>query len=315
MTITTAPRGATTDKTPAAAETPQGPAAGAGTGIDPVARGYNRPVLFFTLATVIPWVFWFAAAYFSHLDDQTTAVRAATSVLGVAGLVAPVGVIVWLVRDKPELRADILRRLIWPRGVRKRYLAAAALLLLGSILAAMAVSLLFGYSADQFQLRGGFTFASTLLPAWLILTLAPIFEELAWHGYGTDALTSRMRLFTATMVFSVVWAFWHLPLSFIDGYYHSELVTSGWLHALNFPLSMIPFVILMNWLYFRTGRSITVTIVFHFTAGFVNEIFMTDPDSKLIQTALLLVVSAVVVATNRELFFARPQRQTVEAAA
>lgn len=84
-------------------------------------------------------------------------------------------------------------------------------------------------------------------------------------------------------------------------------MASGWLHALNFPLSLIPFVVLMNWLYYRTGRSITVAIVFHLTAGFANEIFRTHPDTKLIQTAVLLVVAIVVVLTNRDLFFASPR--------
>ena len=55
-----------------------------------------------------------------------------------------------------------------------------------------------------------------------------------------------MRVFTASMVFTVVWALWHLPLFFIDGYYHNEVVEQGWISALNFPLSMVAFVLLMN---------------------------------------------------------------------
>ena len=93
-----------------------------------------------------------------------------------------------------------------------------------------------------------------------------------------------MRLFTASLVFTVIWTLWHLPLSLINGYYHSEVVETGWLHTLNFPLSMIAFVLIMNWLYFRTGRSILITVVFHATANVVNEIFMTHEDAKIIQT-------------------------------
>ena len=47
--------------------------------------------------------------------------------------------------------------------------------------------------------------------------------------------------------------------------------------------------------------------MFHITASFANEIFLTHPDTKIIQTSLLLTLSAVVVARNRELFFRRPQ--------
>jgi len=49
---------------------------------------YRHPVLFYGLSTAIPWAFWFAAAYLSHLTaSQTLAV--AVSVLGVVGLLAP----------------------------------------------------------------------------------------------------------------------------------------------------------------------------------------------------------------------------------
>lgn len=282
------------------------PSRGDGRPIARVAARYDRPVLFYVLATAIPWAFWFAAAYLSHLPEQTPAVQVWTAVLGLAGLVAPVFVVVGLVRNRPELRADIRQRLVWPKGVRWGFVAGALVLLLASLLAAQAISLLFGYSADQFLLRDGFTFSAGLLPVWVTLLGAALFEEVAWHSYGTDALVTRMRVFTASMLFTVIWALWHLPLAFINGYYHSEVVETGWLHTLNFPLSMIAFVLIMNWLYFRTGRSILITVVFHATANVVNEIFMTHEDAKIIQTALLLIVAAIVVVRDRDLFFGRP---------
>ncbi len=143
---------------------------------------------------------------------------------------------------------------------------------------------------------------------WVLLVGAALIEEVAWHSYGTDALVGRMRVFTASMLFTLIWALWHLPLAFINGYYHNEVVETGWLHTLNFPLSMVAFVVLMNWLYFRAGRSILITVIFHATANVVNEIFMTHPDTKIIQTALLLIVAAAVVVRERELFFGRPSK-------
>ncbi len=276
--------------------------------IDTTAYSYDRPVVFYTLATVFPWLFWFAAAYLSRLDEQTAAVQLWTATLGVCGLVAPILVVVLLVRRRPELRTDILRRLV-PRRVSWFYLAVTLLLLVTSILAAQAVSLVFGYSPEQFQFRGGFTFSAGLLPVWFTLIGAAIFEELAWHSYGTDALLRRMSVFTASMVFTVFWALWHIPLAFIEGYYHNEVVATGWMHTLNFPLSMVAFVILMNWLYFSTGRSILIAITFHITANLANEVFMTDPDTKIIQTIILLIVAGIVVFSNPTLFFASSRRR------
>ena len=276
--------------------------------IEPIAAHSDRPVRFYLLAAAVPWAFWFAAAYLSNLVDQTPAIQFGTATLGLAGLVSPLAAVAYLVRNRPELRADIRRRLLWPKGVRWGFVIGAFLLLPASLLGAQAVSLLFGYSADQFLFRDGFTFSAGLLPVWVLLLGAALLEELAWHSYGTDALVSRMRVFTASMVFTLIWALWHLPLAFIKGYYHNEVVESGWLHTLNFPLSMVAFVVLMNWLYFRSGRSIVITVIFHAMANVVNEIFRTHPDTKIIQTVLLLLVAAVVVVRDRDLFFGSPSK-------
>ena len=64
----------------------------------------------------------------------------------------------------------------------------------------------------------------------------------------------------------------------------------------------------MNWLSYRCGRSILVAVVFHLVANITNEAFQTAPDTKAIQTAILLVVAVVLVWRDRALFFARPDR-------
>lgn len=284
-------------------------------GVDPVVLQYDRPVLFYVLATAIPWILWFGAACLSHLPNQTRLVLLTMLVLSIAGLVAPLVIVYALVRNKPVLRADIRRRLKWPTHSSWLLIASAFLLLPVSLMAAQGISVLFGYDVDQFSLRGGFTFTAGLMPVWVTLLGAAVVEELAWHSYGTDTLLRRMRVFTASMVFTVVWVLWHVPLAFIEGYYHSEVVESGLLYTLNFPISMIAFVILMNWLYFRSGRSILIPIIFHAAANFSAEIFLTHPDSKLIQTGLLLILSIVVLVRERELFFGKSHLEATESRA
>ena len=96
-----------------------------------------------------------------------------------------------------------------------------------------------------------------------------------------------------------------MPLSFIKDYYHSNVAETGLLYSLNFAFSLLPFVILMNWLYYKTNRNILVAVVFHITAGCFNELFCTHPDSKVIQTVLLSILSAVLVLKERRFFFQR----------
>lgn len=275
--------------------------------LEPVVAHYRHPWLFFGLSTAIPWVLWFTAGHLSQRPDATTATWVVIAILGIGGLFAPLAVAWGLVRRDRVLRADVLHRLVNLRDVPAWAWAIALLLLPGALLVATALSLPLGYSSEQFLLRGGVSFTAGLIPAWLTLTLAPVVEELAWHSYGTDALASRWTVWRTSLVFGLIWFFWHVPLGTIQGYYQAEVVETGLLASINFGVSVFPFIVLMNWVYYRSGRNIPLTIAFHLAANIGNELFFTHPDTKVIQTALLLVVSGFVVWRERTLFFTRPQ--------
>ncbi|MBP1673170.1 MAG: amino terminal protease family [Bacteroidetes bacterium] len=266
-------------------------------------KRYNKPFLFYTLSIAIPWVLWFICAYFSHFTPNTKVWDWVTGIFGFLGLIAPLGVALSLILPKEELRKDFLSRFFNFKKIKGEYILIACFLMLLSLMAAQAISLFWGYGVEQFEWRGGFSFRSALFPVWFLLIAAPAVEELAWHSYGTDSLVSRFNLFKASLIFAVIWAIWHLPLSFIKDYYHSNLVESGFLYTINFVVSMFPFVIIMNWLYYKTDRNIILPIIFHITAGFFNEIFMTHPMSKVIQTGLLLIVCVFLLIKDKELFF------------
>jgi membrane protease YdiL (CAAX protease family) len=264
---------------------------------------YNHPIRFYLASTLIPWGFWFIAAWISWQSGAGAAGTLAMTVLGTAGLAAPMAVAAWYMLRDPALRRDLLGRLVrMPRG-RWVYLALTVLLMPASILAGMGLSLLIGRSPDQFRLVTDMSFQAGLYPTWFILVLAPLLEELAWHTYGTDCLRRRHNLFVTSMIFGVVWVLWHLPLSFIQGYYQNELVESGWIYTANYIVSLPVFVLLSNWLYMKTGRNILVAIVVHIAANLSNEVFATHPDSKVIQTGLLLVFTVFVMVKDRRLFF------------
>lgn len=270
---------------------------------------YRHPFLFYGLSTAVPWLFWFAAAYVSHITPTTGFLGATVGVLGVVGLLGPAVIAFSMIWPFAELREDLKRRIISLNGVTPVYGFLTCFLMLSSILLAQAISLLFGHSADQFLLADKSSFSAGIFPGWFLLLLAPLVEEMAWHSYGTDCLRQRMNLLTTSLIFGVYWALWHMPLSFIKGYYHSNVAATGLLYSLNFMVSLVPYVVLMNWLYYKTNRSILVAIVFHITAGCFNEMFRTHPDSKVIQTVLLLLLSIAVVIKDRDFFLQREYQE------
>jgi membrane protease YdiL (CAAX protease family) len=268
-----------------------------------IIRRYKNPLAFYLLSVIIPWGLWFLAGYISHIEPQTPRMEWTTGLISFAGLLAPVIIAMSYILPDRELRKDLTGRIFNFGSIKGEYILIAFFLMLVSILAAQAVSLIFGYSTTQFELRGGYTFSSALFPVWFLLLASPLLEELAWHTYGTDSLLSRFNLFNASVMFAIFWGIWHFPLSSIKSYYHSNLVESGLLYSLNFIVSLIPFVLIMNWLYYKTNRNILLPIVFHITAGYFNEIFATHPISKVIQTGLLLILSVYLVIKEKELFF------------
>jgi membrane protease YdiL (CAAX protease family) len=226
---------------------------------------YKHPILFYFLCISIPWSLWFAAAYLSHLPADNNFYAMLSGVLGIIGLISPALIAFLMMYVNPKLRNDLWNRLFTFKKIQPIYLFLTCFLMLGSILVAQAISLIFGYSVGQFAFSGGISFSYALFPAWIMLFLAPCIEELAWHSYGTDCLRARFSLFSASMIFAVFWAFWHFPLSFIKDYYHSNLAQMG----------------------------------------FFNEIFATHPDSKVIQTVLLLCLTIALLYKEPEFFFSK----------
>jgi len=268
-------------------------------------KEYNRPVLFFGLSVSIPWILWSVAGYISHSQHLNQRLILLESIIGIIGLLTPMVTAFALMLPNRRMRDDLLHQIIDFSHARPIHYIAAFLLLPVSILVAQAVSLLFGYSASQFEFVKGFSFTAGMFPAWFLLIIAPAIEELGWHTYGTNCLRNKMNLTASSLIFGAFWGIWHMPLSLIKGYYQSNVVMEGALYSVNFLLSLIPFVIIMNWLYYKTKRNLFIAIIFHMTAGFSGEIFQTHSMSKVIQTLLLLILSAIIIFNDRDFFFKR----------
>lgn len=263
---------------------------------------YRHGFLFFSLSLLIPWALWFTAAWLSW-QPASGLNSAVISFLGLAGLAAPAITASILFLKDAALSTELRTRFTHFRDIKPFFLVACFLLLPGSLLLAQAVSLPFGYGTDQFRLAEAEHFSAGLLPAWFILIIAPILEELAWHSYGMDSLRRKFSLMNATLIFGVYWTLWHLPLGFIQGYYQNEVASNGPLAVVNFVLSLFAYVLLGNYLYFKTRRNIVLAIVFHLSANVGNEMFNTHPDSKIIQTAILVLVCVALLARNKDFFW------------
>lgn len=204
---------------------------------------------------------------------------------------------------------EILIQDFWKRlllfKISPSYLIVILFLMPYAVLLATWLSLFLGYSTDQFSLANNFS----VMKGWAILgiaiplLLAPIIEELGWRGYGVDSLRAYFNLFKTSMLFGFLWAVWHLPLFFIKGYYQNELWHLGTIYVINFFVSVFVLSFLMNWVYYKTGRSIPALILFHSVINLSSILLKTEPFTKCIVTALLCVVSIIVIVYDSDFFF------------
>jgi len=214
-----------------------------------------------------------------------------------------------LILPDKDMRNELHSATFKFRGIRPGFWILTLVLFPASILLAQAISLLFGHDVSQFKIVENMSFSAGLFPAWFLLVIAPILEEFGWHTYGIHCLRNRFNLLVTSVIFGVIWGIWHMPLSFIKDYYQNVLVETGIIYSVNFLVSIIPYLIIGNWLYYKTNRNMLLVVLFHFLAGFSNEIFQTHPDSKVIQTLLLLIFSIIIICREKSFFFSKSHEE------
>lgn len=260
-----------------------------------------QPLIYFSTAFLVTFAFWFAGAYLSFQDE----LKGLHMLFMLPGLMTPFLIsLVMIVRsNNRELRGDFLNRLTNFGLFRVRYLPAFLMVMPLSVLSAILLSLPFGGSLAQFQLAEGFSFSSGFVPVLLLLLLAATFEELGWRGYAFDSLQSRFRYFTASMIFSILWSLWHFPLIFVKGSYQYEIFQANTWFGINFFVSIIPMGMLISWICAKNGKSILAAIIFHLIINLSQEMLNISQTTKCIQTFVLTLVAAGIIAWDKELFF------------
>lgn len=261
-----------------------------------------KPFKFYLITFVVTCAVMFAAAYCSNNANLTFYKYLFIFV----GVVTPFTVAMFMIygSGNNDMKKDFQDRLINLKLIRPGSLLFVLLLMPVTVILATAISLLFGQPASQFAISPGFSMTGPVaIVGWIVVILAPTFEELGWRGYGVDSLAKKGRsLFAATMIFAVLWDVWHWPLFAVAGYYHNDILRAGIIYALNFVVSIFPVAFLHNWIYYRNGRSIPAVIIFHAMNNLSSSLLQTEQFTKCIVTAILIVVSVVILVKDKSMW-------------
>ncbi|GHU49038.1 CPBP family intramembrane metalloprotease [Clostridia bacterium] len=255
-----------------------------------------KPIRFYLTVFALTWVFWIPAAFAPEeyrmalmlLGLFVPAVTAATTVL---------------TSKNTALKADFKAKLIGAFRVKPLVVLVAIVTFFGIIAASILLSVFAGQSLRQFSFVDGFSFSIGGSSALLTIVLAALLEELGWRGYAEDAIASYCSWWKESLIFGVVWALWHLPLFFVPDTYHYNILQQNSLYMLNFFVSIMPLGFIITWVYVKNERSIIACMIFHFFVNLLQEKVAMTQTTKCVETLVLFAAAAIVVATNRELFF------------
>ncbi len=268
-----------------------------------ISRYRYKPLQYFFITFSVTFFFWFVGACMSFQEDA----NGSHMLFLLAGLIAPflISIVMILKSGSTDLRNDFINRLIDPRRIRPTSLPAFIFIMPMSVVTSIVISLLFGESLSQFEFSPGFSFSFGFIPALSVLVLAAAFEELGWRGYAFDSLQSRYNFFIASLVFSLLWSSWHFPLIFVKDSYQYQILHENIWFCVNFFVSIIPMGIIISWICIKNGKSVLAAIAFHFIINMSQEALEISSLTKCIQTVVLLLVAAVIIVMEKELFFSK----------
>ncbi|MDO5831492.1 CPBP family intramembrane glutamic endopeptidase [Methanobrevibacter sp.] len=255
-----------------------------------------KPVLFFALAYLFTWIFWIPAIYLPE---------SISPVLMLIGLMAPaiVSTAFIMLSRSDALKQDFKNKIIGFYKVKWLNVVWAVIVFAIIIACSILLSLPFGQSLNQFSFTESFSFTGVgIAGAFLTITIASIIEEVGWKGYCEDSIGNYMNWFWESMIFGVLWSFWHFPLIFIQGTYQAGLMVNP-LYVINFFVSGIPMGFVITWVYLESDRSILACMIFHFFVNFMQEKIAITPETKCLETIVITVVTIIIIMAKKDMFF------------
>lgn len=256
-----------------------------------------KPKKFYLTTFGFTWLFWACAILFNE--------GMSLYVFMFLGLISPAVVAIYtvLTSKSTALKQDLKRKLVSFYRLKPINIILAIIVFALIVLASILISIALGGSTSQLSFTDDFSFSIGGASALLTILLASVIEEIGWRGYGEDSVAAYHSWFVESIIFGFVWALWHLPLFWIDGTYQFGLREMGIGYMLNFLLSIVPLGFITTWVYVKNNRSMLASIIFHLFVNTMQEKIAMTPETKCIESFVVVIVAVVIVLTNKELFF------------
>jgi membrane protease YdiL (CAAX protease family) len=275
------------------------------------------PLKYFVIAFAFTWLCWGLAALGAR--DVIPALPGLT-VIGTFGPLVAAVTITPQESGRAGLRSLLSRIVRW--RVAPIWYGVAILGPLVITLAAIALHVTLGGQMPRIGALIG-SLPILVVTAVYMLIFVALGEEVGWRGYALPALQARYSALFASLILGVLWALWHLPVFFNPDTLYSNLP------FVLFLAYLIPFTILITWVFNSTGGSVLMAMIVHAFMNASNVVwrvlpeYLAEPASvaeavarnvhvHLMLTIVLWVAAAAIVITYGPSDLSRRPRQVVE---
>jgi uncharacterized protein len=244
----------------------------------------RSPWIFFLLVFVLSVPFWLAGPLADQLLQKAIPIDLPLSALQAVNPLIAASILVYGENGWEGVKRLLRRALEYGRIKRKVWYVPILCLWPTTMVLAYGSMYLAGAPLPDDP-----RFPMLILPLlFVVFLVSATVEQVGWQGYAIDRLQGRWNALEAGIIVGVVWAIWHVvPLMELRQ-------TPTWIAWQC--LGMVPFRILIVWIYNNTGRSVFAAIVFQATANVSQFSFPNyGPHYDPFVVGLILTFMAAIV--------------------
>jgi CAAX protease family protein len=224
------------------------------------------PLRYFVLAFAFTWFFWGLGVLGERGFIPTLS---GFTVIGTFGPMVAAVILTARVGGRAEVRSLLGRIVRWQ--VAPVWYGVAILGPFVLTLAAIALHVALGGQTPGLGALIGALPTVVFVSVYMLIFVA-LGEEVGWRGYALPALQARHGAFVASVMLGAMWALWHMPQFFNPATLYSDLP------FVLFLAYLIPFSVLITWVFNSTGGSLLMAMLVHAVMNASTQLWKVLPE-------------------------------------
>jgi len=252
---------------------------------------------FVTLAYLISWAWWVPFAVSGTTVRQ--GVGWPTQIPGLMGPAVAAFIVTWMIGGRGGLKRRWSSIIAWRVG----WWWLSVPIILGAGAVGIVVSSDGIIAADLTAYNGVSVALGAVATIAIVFVCNGIGEEAGWRGFAVQRLIPHRSLVATSLIVTMMWAPWHLPLFFLMDSFKAFTTTEiiGWVIG----LTAGSFV--LTWLFRGSGGSVLLVAAWHTAFNFTSATPAASGAAAAITSTLVMIVAVAIVIVE---WYARRAHRT-----